>query len=147
MFVVQKALGHGSGAATDVFIAKGRISDDQIKLSARGRELRDRRENILEPELKLSRSNPGRGEVLLDEPRMFPRKLDTGRIRRAATEAFEAESAGTAEEFQHACIEDASAEAVKDRLPDQIGRGPDPKSLGRFQNESRSGAANDAHGR
>ena len=63
----------------------------------------------------------------------------------AAAETFEAQRAGAAEQFEHARVEDATAEAVEDRLPHQVGRGADAEALGGVEDQTRAGAADDAH--
>ena len=143
--IVEQLLRKGSRAAADVFLAVRRVGQNQIKLPPAFRQLMNDRKNILRADFE-TWFKTGRHGIAADEFGMPVRFLDAQRRRRAAAQAFQAQRAGTGEQFQHPRADDPRAEAVEDRLLDEVGRGTDVESLGDFENPPGCVAAGDAHG-
>src|SRR5437773_1050952 len=65
---------------------------------------------------------------------------------RSAAETFQTERAGAGEEFQHARAGHAVAEAIENRLANQVGSGPHFIAFRHFQQPPSRRSADDAHG-
>ena len=70
---------------------------------------------------------------MLDERRVLVRFLDAQRRYRAPAQAFEAQRTGAGEQLQHPRADDTCAEAVEDRLFDEVGRRTNFRPLGVFK--------------
>ena len=74
LVVVEEALRERGRAAADVFFTEGRVGQDQIELRAGGGKLRERGEDILDPEMEAVLRQARGGEVLFDEARVLRRR-------------------------------------------------------------------------
>jgi hypothetical protein len=86
-----------------------------------------------------------RARVGADEFRVPVRLLQAQRRDGATAQAIETQRAGAGEQFQHPRADHPRAQAVEDRLFDEVGRGPDVESPGNLEDPPRCMATGDAH--
>jgi hypothetical protein len=112
-----------------------------------GGELGKGGKNVLGPELERFGRQPGSENVVSKYFGVPGGLFDAEGGGSAAAEAFQAESAGAGEEFEHVSADDSSAKAVEDGLFDQVGRGADAKAFRNFQDAASGSSTSDTHGR
>src|SRR5205807_1588656 len=119
-----------------VLFPVGRVGENQFKGAAALDQLRDGDVCVLRAQLKLVWLQIERFEVPANHPRGPRRFFHNHRPNRAATERLERERAGTAEKLENRRSVNSFAQAVEDRLFDQIGRGADVVPFWYFQNST-----------
>ena len=83
----------------DVFIAKGRVGDDEVELLAGVGQLMKRDEGVLDPDVEGLVLQFRGVEILFDELRVLVGLFHADGAGCAAAEAFETERAGAAEQL------------------------------------------------
>ena len=142
--IVQQLLRKGGGAAADVFFSVRRVGQDQIELPSAVGQLAQDGKDILRADFQ-NVAITGRLRVAADEFGVPVRFLNAKGRGRAAAQTLQAQRAGTGKQLQHPRAGDPRAQAVEDRLLDQVGRRADVESLGNLENPPSRVAAGDAH--
>ena len=144
--VVEELLRQRSRAAADVLFAVGRVGQDEVELPSRLLQLGDDGEHVLRADFQRVRGDARRQRILADELRVARGHFNADGMGGAAAQGLEAQGARPGEEFEHGRARDPRAQAVEDRLLDEVRRGPDGQPLRHLQNPPRRVATRDAHG-
>ena len=144
--VVEQLLGERLGAFVPGFVAVGRVGEEERELAFARAELHERLKRVLHAHLQAFAGEAGEFKILFQHLRVAAAHLDAHGGCRAAAHAIETERTGAGEKFEHARAHDAFAEAVENRLLDEVRRGPDVEALGDFENAARRRSASDTHG-
>src|SRR5437588_1103255 len=123
--IIEHSLREGSRATTEILFSIRWIGENKIEQFARLGQLRNRGEDILDAHLQRCRREAGEREVLPEYLRIFGRFLDADGGNRSPAEAFQTKRARAREQLQYARVLRAAAEAVEDRLLNQVRRGAD----------------------
>ena len=97
MRVVEQLLGERCGAASDILFAVRRVGEDQIELLVGGRQLLQRGEGILNPDLQPGGIQPHLLEVVPQNLGVTIGHFDTDGRHRGAAQTFQTQRPGSGE--------------------------------------------------